>query len=179
MLERMTTDRGEPGTAAEWTPPDIRPGPEMEALSRFLWNGTWTGTVEPGGMGPGSPAMDARGRATCEPALHGLWLDCHFEQDQFVDGRPVLNWQARWIMGWDRDANEYRAVGADTNGRAFIFHGEIDGSRLVMESLGESPVRLRFTWEVVDERTVGWKNELSFGGGPWQLIETYALTPSG
>lgn len=171
LLQRMTTDQA-------WTPPDLRPGPETEALARFVWNGTWTGTVEPGGMGPGSPAMDARGRATCTWGLHGLWADCLFEQDQYLDGRPVLNWQARWLMGWDRDANEYRAVGADTNGRAFIFHGRIEGDRLVMETLGESPARLLFTWEAVDERTVTWKNEVSFAGGPWQLIETYRITRS-
>ncbi|HIH02996.1 MAG TPA: hypothetical protein HA263_03785 [Methanoregulaceae archaeon] len=122
--------------------------------------------------------MDARGRATCTWGLQGPWADCLFEQDQFVDGRPVLNWQARWIMGWDRDANEYRAVGADTNGRAIIFHGRIEGGRLVMETLGESPATLLFTWEVVDERTVTWKNEVSFGGGPRQLIETYRITRS-
>ena len=168
-----------PADPSPWAPPDVRPGPETEALSRFLWNGTWTGTVEPGGMGPGSPAMEAEGRARCERALHGLWLDCSFEQDQFVEGRPVLNWQARWIIGWDRDANEYRAVGADTNGRAFIFRGEIREDRLVMESLGDGPATLRFTWETLDGRTLTWKNEVSVGGGPWQLIETYRLTPSG
>ena len=47
-----------------------------------------------------------------------------------------------------------------------------------METLGEAPATLQFTWEVVDERTVTWKNEVSFGGGPWQLIETYRITRS-
>lgn len=163
-------------TEPTWTPPDLRPGPETGALARFLWNGTWTGTVEPGGLGPGSPAMETTGRATCEWSLHGLWTDCLFEQDQSADDRRVLNWQARWVMGWDHDANEYRAVGADTNGRAFIFHGRIEGDRLVMETLGEAPARLLFTWEVVDERTVTWKNEVPVAGGPWQLIETYRIT---
>jgi hypothetical protein len=62
-------------TEQAWTPPDLRPGPETEALGRFVWNGTWTGTVEPRGMAPGSPAMDAQGRATCTWGLHGLWAD--------------------------------------------------------------------------------------------------------
>jgi hypothetical protein len=34
--------------------------------------------------------------------------------------------------------------GADTNVVAFIFRGAIDGGRLVVESLGETPVKLRF-----------------------------------
>ncbi len=38
------------------------PGPEMAALDRFYTDVTWTGTIEPNGMGPGSPAMTARGR---------------------------------------------------------------------------------------------------------------------
>lgn len=28
------------------------PGPEMSALVRFYVDVTWTGTIEPGGMGP-------------------------------------------------------------------------------------------------------------------------------
>ncbi len=86
------------------------------ARSRFLSNGSWTGTVEPGGIGPGSPAMDAQGRATSEWILDGLWLDCRSEQDPYAEGRKVLTWQARRIIGWDRAANECRPVWADTSG---------------------------------------------------------------
>ena len=160
-----------------WIPPKLIPGPETKALSRFLWNGTWTGTVEANGMGPGSPEMEGKGRATCEWVLDGLWLSCDFEQDQFAEGRKVLTWKAKWIIGWDRIANEYRAVGADTNGLAFIFHGKIEGDRLVMESLGDVPVRLRFTWDAKDPEAVTWKNEMSAGGASWNLIEEYVLKP--
>lgn len=55
--------------------------------------------------------------ATCEFTLGGLWLDCRFEQDRFAEGQPVVRWEARRIIGWDR------AVGADTNGVVFIFRG--------------------------------------------------------
>ncbi len=43
-----------------WTPPKVEPGPNTKALSRFFWSGTWTGTVEADGMGPGSPEMEGR-----------------------------------------------------------------------------------------------------------------------
>lgn len=160
-----------------WMPPNVEPGPNTKALSRFFWNGTWTGTVEAGGMGPGSPEMESRGRATCTWILDNLWLSCHFEQDQYVKGRKVLTWQAQWIIGWDMVAKEYRAVGVDNNGVAFIFHGELEGDQLLMESPGEGPVKLRFTWDIHDSKAVTWKNEMSIEGGPWNLIEKYLMTP--
>ena len=165
------------GETSGWTPRIVKPGPETKALMRFLWNGTWTGTVKAGGMGPGSPEMEGRGRASCRWILDGLWLSCHFEQDQFINGRKILTWQAEWIIGWDIMAQEYRAVGADNNGVAFIFRGDVKGDRLVMESLGDIPVKLRFTWDAQDPEAVTWKNEMSIGGAPWSLIEEYLLTP--
>ncbi len=163
--------------APAWTPRIVKPGPGTKVLSRFLTNGTWTGTVEAGGMGPGSPEMEGRGKAKCEWILDGLWLSCHFEQEQYVDGKRILTWKAEWIIGWDMMAGGYRAVGADTNGVAFIFRGEIQGDRLVMESLGDGPVKLRFTWDARDPKALTWKNEMSMGGGPWSLIEKYVLKP--
>ena len=94
-----------------------------------------------------------------------------------MNGKKLLTWKARWIIGWDMMAAGYRAVGVDTNGIAFIFRGEINGDRLVMESLGEGPVKLRFTWDARDPKALTWKNEMSMGGGPWSLIEQYVLTP--
>ncbi len=47
----------------------IAPGPEMDALARFHVDVTWTGTIEAGGMGPGTPAMTATGRGTHEWCL--------------------------------------------------------------------------------------------------------------
>jgi hypothetical protein len=69
--------------------------------------------------------------------------------------------------------------GADTNVVAFIFRGAIDGGRLVVESLGETPVKLRFAREVHDEHTLTWKNEISLGGGLGGLIETNVLPSRG
>ena len=163
----------------EWTPRRVEPGPETRALSKFLWDGTWTGTVVAGGMGPGSPEMEGKGRAVCTWILDNLWLSCHFEQDQFVNGKKILTWKAEWIIGWDVTAREYRAVGVDNNGVAFIFHGTVNGDRLVMESLGDLPVMLRFTWEKKNPETMNWKNEMSAGGNPWSLIEEYDMRPDG
>ena len=49
-------------TDADKVPKPIVPGPEMEALDRFYPDVTWTGTIEAGGMGPGTPAQTAKGR---------------------------------------------------------------------------------------------------------------------
>jgi hypothetical protein len=165
------------GTPTTWTPVVREPSPETRELARFHPNGTWTGIVNAGGMGVGSPAMDAKGKATCEWIIGGLWLSCDFEQDQFFDGKKVLTWKARWIAGWDPGAGEYRAVGVDSNGASFIFGGKIAGEALVMESLSESPVKLRFTWDASDPGVIRWKNEISVSRSPYRLIEEYVITP--
>src|SRR5512141_318604 len=105
------------------------PGPEMAAFYRD-W--TWTGVIEAGGMGPGSPEMRGTGRAVCRLIQDGLWFDCDFEQDQrLADGTFVLRWQLHWVAGWDRMAGEYRASSADNNGPSLaIYRGRIDGERL-------------------------------------------------
>lgn len=56
-------------------PPSVRlpitAGPEMAALARFFTDVTWTGSINPGGMGPGSPEMTATGRGTHERIQNG------------------------------------------------------------------------------------------------------------
>ena len=151
-------------------------GPEMAALARFYADVTWTGTIEDGGMGPGTPAMTARGRGTHTRLHDGLWIVGDYRQDQFLeDGTYVLTWQLHWVTGWDVDAQEYRAVLADNYGHADVLRGRIDGHRLVYESDG--PVRLRLVWDVSDPAVAVWSNERSIAGGPWTLVETYRMIP--
>ena len=62
----------------------IPPGPEMEALARFHRDVTWTGSIEEGGMGPGTPAMTAIGSGTHRLIQDGRWIVGDYEQDQFL-----------------------------------------------------------------------------------------------
>ena len=161
------------------TPPRPRtPGPEMEALSRFYADVTWAGTIEPGGMGPGTPAMTGRGRGRHLRLQDGLWIVGDYRQDQFLDdGTYVLTWQLHWVTGWDADAGEYVATHNDNNGHAGVMHGRIDGDRLVYES-SVGTARLRMTFDASDPQGVVWTNEASLAGGPWKLIDTYRMTPA-
>jgi hypothetical protein len=161
-------------------PKPISAGPEMEALARFHVDVTWTGTIEAGGMGPGTPAMTARGRGVHERIQDGCWIVGDYEQDQFLtDGSFVLRWQLHWVAGWDPVAGEYRATIADNYGHADVMHGWIEGDRLTFETIGNPPVRLRLLWDVSDPRDLTWRNEMSVGGGPWMLVEEYHMTPEG
>ncbi len=116
--KRLVVNVGDKSIAASLMP--VQPGPETEALRRFLVDCTWAGDVEAGGMGPGSPAMTAIGRATVEWISDGIWAVSDLEQQQFVGGKEVLTWKAHLIAGWDFSAREYRASVADSNGNWFI-----------------------------------------------------------
>ena len=152
-------------------------GPEMDALAPFYRDWTWTGTISPGGMGPGSPEMTGRGNATCRRAQDGLWFMCDFSQDQYLpDGTFVLRWQLHWVAGWDGNAGEYRASSADNQGpNLAIFRGCIDGDRLVYETLQDTLPRIRLTTLLHDPTHATWRNEVSLDGQSWVIIEEYAM----
>lgn len=165
-------------TSADRIPRPITPGPEMAALNRFYPDVTWTGTIEEGGMGPGTPAQTATGRGTHERIQDGRWIVGTYEQDQrLLDGTFLLRWHLHWVVGWDPANGEYRATFADNYGHAGVMRGWIDGDRLVFESIGEPAVRLRLTWDASDPADITWRNEMSVTGAPWSLVEVYHMTP--
>jgi len=149
----------------------------MAALAPFYRDWTWTGTIEAGGMGPGSPEMSGTGRATCRPIQDGLWFACDFEQDQLLaDGTFVLRWQLHWVTGWDQGSSEYRASSADNNGpNLATFRGRIEDDRLVYESLQEGLPRIRLTWILIDPDHAIWRNEFTLDGQIWTLVEEYRM----
>jgi hypothetical protein len=158
-------------------------GPEMAALAPFYRNWRWSGTIEAGGMGPGTPEMIGEGRAVSRLIQGGLWYACDFEQEQrLVDGTFVLRWQLHWVTGWDAGAREYRASSADNNGpNLAVYRGRLDGDQLVYEPLSETLPRIRLTWHLLDAEHATWRNEFTLDGVAWSLIEEYTMeaTPDG
>jgi len=165
--------------AVDGIPRPIAARSEMAALARFHVDCVWTGTIEEGGMGAGSPRMLATGGGRHELIQDGRWIVGNYWQDQRLpDGTFVLRWQLHWVAGWDPAAGEYRATVADCYGHAEVMRGHIEGDRLTFESIGEPLVRLRLVWELADGGDITWRNEMSVAGGPWSLIETYHCTPA-
>jgi len=178
MTKTTSTSHSATRPAGEWTPmPPLRAGPEMVALRTFLFDCTWTGTVSPNGMGPGSPEMSAVGKATFHPILDGAWITCDCEQDQFVDERKVITWKAHFVVGWYPRGEAYKLLYADNNGSSTLMVGRIDDGSFICETMGDDPVQLRLTWTSLGANEVEWRNECSIAGGPWFLIEEYLCTP--
>jgi hypothetical protein len=167
------------GAGLDSVPEPITPGAEMAALTRFHTDVTWTGTIQAGGMSPGTPAMTAIGRGTHETIQYGRWIVGTYQQDQFLaDNTFVLTWQLHWVAGWDPTAGEYRATLADNYGHADVMRGWIEGDRLTFETIGDRPVRLRLVWDRSDPPEMTWRNEMSVGGAPWSLVEKYRCRPT-
>jgi hypothetical protein len=175
-VEIDTTVQAAP--TVRWQPPvPVGASPKMAALRPFHFDCAWTGTVAAGGMGPGSPEMAAAGKATYRPIMDGGWLVGDFAQDQFVDGARVLTWKAHFVVGWDRQAGEYRATYVDNNGSAALLRGWIEGPRFIVELMGDAQMRNRMEWALLAGGGVRWRNEGSVAGGPWFLVEEYVCTP--
>ncbi|MEO8285216.1 MAG: DUF1579 family protein [Chloroflexota bacterium] len=167
----------QPGEIA-WSPSSaLRPGPEMQTLKKFHFDCEWTGRVQPGGMGPGSPAMAARGRATFRPIMDGDWLVGDFEQEQFADGALLITWKAHYVVGWNPHEHEYKITYVDNNGAATLMSGWMEGNRFIIETSGESSVKFQMVWEMIAGGKVRWANRCSVSGGPWTLIEEYVCSP--
>jgi hypothetical protein len=165
-------------TDTETIPMPITVGPEMEALARFHADVRWTGTIEAGGMGPGTPPMTALGWGKHHRIQDGRWIVGTYQQDQYLlDGTFVLRWQLHWVAGWDPVTGGYRATIADNYGRADVMQGSIDGDRLTFETVGDRAVRLRMVWDLGDPTDMIWRNEMSVMGAPWSLVEEYHCTP--
>lgn len=163
--------------ATEWQPPTpLRSSVAMDALRPFLFTCTWTGTVAADGMGPGSPQMNAVGRATFTTLMDGAWLAGDFEQDQFVDGVRRITWKAHYVVGWHPDAREYRITYVDNTGSMSQMRGRVEGKQFVNETFHEEPVQLRMAWTWLEPGLVNWRNECSIEGGPWFLVEEYVCT---
>lgn len=176
----MTTSGTEDGTGTGGAVAGIRQpigvGPEMAALERYYTDVTWEGEIRAGGMGPGTPAMTGMGRGTAQSIQDGRWIVLDCEQDQFQpDGTFVLRWQLHWVSGWSPEHGEYRAVMTDNYGHAEVFRGQIDGDRLVFESMEGATAPLRFTWDATNPGVITWRNEMAIGDGSWFLIEEYRM----
>jgi hypothetical protein len=154
-------------------------GDETAALRRFHRDVTWSGAIEEGGMGPGTPAQKADGKAVHHWIQDGRWVIGEFEQDQYLeDDTFVLKWQLHWVCGWDPANAEYRATVADCYGHTEVMRGRIEGDRMIFESMGELPPHLKMTWDASSPDSIIWRNEMTFDGVEWQLIEEYRMVPT-
>lgn len=166
MTESATVPPAVSLAPSRWVPPIATPGPETRELTRFHYDYTWTGTVEPDMMGPGSPRMSAIGCATFVWTDDGLRLRGEFTQDQHVDGQLFLTWKAHYLAGWDPLAGDYVAFMADNCGHAGFIRGRIDGDRLVLMSSSNEPIVFRITWDISHPTAPTWIDEMSVRGGP-------------
>lgn len=167
-----------PDTSVDLVPRPVTPGPEMADLRRFFPDVTWSGTIHPGGMGPGTPEMTAAGQGRHAVIQDGRWIVGDYEQDQFLlDGSFVLTWQLHLVTGWAPETGDYRATIADNYGHAAVYCGSIEGDRLTLTTIGDEPVRLRLVWDLTAPDVIVWRNEMSADGAPWFLIEEYRMVP--
>lgn len=167
-------------SAVTTIPQPMIPGPEVEALRRFHRDGIWRGTIQEGGMGPGTPAQIATGSAVHQWIQDGRWVVGDFEQDQYLeDGTFALTWQLHWVCGWDPAAGEYRATIADNYGRADVLRGRIDGDLMIFETMRDDPPYVRLIWDASSEGAIRWRNESSPDGEQWMLVEEYKIVPIG
>jgi hypothetical protein len=139
----------------------------------------WEGRVEAGTVAPGSPEMHAIGAGACRPLFGGLWLSCELEQEQYLEGNPVLDWKAHLVIGWDTPSQRYRAFEFDTAGGVLSLEGTMRQDVLVLSGRREDGSHVRMSFDFTQPHCVGWTTHASLDGKSWSLTEKYQCTRTG
>jgi hypothetical protein len=175
-LARLSTVTAQEKKAPPGPP---KPGAEMKALQPLVGAYTFSdGKVAANAMGPGSPETKSKGKHTCKPLLGGLWLACDIE-DTAGEGKAAHTWSAHMMMGWDIEAKQYKSLGVDNMGSAWVMTGKVDANKVVWES-GEmtmmgQPVKFRITIDWTDPKALKLTDERSTRGGAWMMAESATL----
>jgi hypothetical protein len=152
-----------------------KPGPEQEALKPFAKNVVSTGTTVAGSMGPGSPEMPTKGKATCKWITGNMWVSCDIDSSTGA-GAKAVKWAGHWVFGYDNQAKAYRGVMTDNFGLMARMKGSLEGSKLTWESMDETkipnmPSKSRITLDATDPKNIKFTEE-GFMGGKWTVQAT-------
>jgi hypothetical protein len=156
------------------------PGAEAAKLAKlFGVNGTWSGSMKPGAMGPNSPELPTAGTWKGHAVADGFWYICHMLV-KIGDAKSGMTWKGSMIVGWDANAQTYRAVLADNLGILVIMRGEMTDAKFVLTSTEAETVmgqktKARFTWDFSNPKAIQFTNEHQADGGPWRAFETETL----
>lgn len=152
-------------TSAAQPPQMPEPGPEQQALQR--WVGTWrmSGTASDSPLGPGGQVT---GTETCRMFEGGWHLVCETEGNG-----PWGAMKGLAILTWDRAAKQYRYVAINNMPDAEIATGTRDGKRWTFTSsmnLGGKTLQSRFTITEVSPVSDSMKWEVSGDGTSWNTV---------
>ena len=97
------------------------PGEASKALATFFGGSlNWTGTLEPGAIGPDSKPAVTRGKANCRALYGGLWFACDVEEAMGT-GKEARTRKGHLLVGYDLGTRGYRAMVIDNTGTMTTF----------------------------------------------------------
>jgi hypothetical protein len=131
-------------------------------------------------MGPNSPEMPTKGKASCHWMLNNLWATCDIENTAGT-GKQAMKWMGRWTFGYDYPQKAYRGAMVDNMGRLTLFNGTLEGSKLIWESVGEMkipnmPSKMRITLDASDPKELKLTDE-GYMNGKWTVRGTAVHKP--
>lgn len=152
-----------------------KPGPDQEALKPFVHNIVSTGSMVAGSMGPGSPEMPTKGKASCKWIAANMWASCDIDETMGA-GAKAMAWHGHWVFGYDNMSKGYRGVMSDNFGMMERMKGTLDGSKLIWESMDEMkipnmPSKTRITEDATDPKNIKFTEEVMMGG-KWMVHGT-------
>lgn len=157
-------------------------GAEIKAIKPIFGvsSATWKGKVEPGAMGPGSPATTSKGKVTCRSLLGGLWYACDVENS--YAGKPPMTWKGHMAVGYDVTTKSYKASVVDNLGTLTTFDGSLEGTKFMLVTpsavmMNGQMMKDRLSWDMADPKAIRFTDEHQLEGGEWTLFESATMVP--
>lgn len=171
---------GQSGAQVQLGPQPLKPGPEDEAIAPlFGSSGTFVGQVPANALGPGSKATSSHGRVSCNRIADGLWFACDVYDN--IDSPQATPYVGHYVIGYDRQARQYRASVADNQGAGlYTMNGTLNGKQFALETptdinMNGRMMRDRLTFDFSDPNTITWRDEQKMGDQPWKLFESATM----
>ncbi len=160
-----------------------KPGPETRALLPIAADMTWTGKMmHTDATREGTQEMRTQGKADCKWSVDNLWLSCDV-QSTAGQGGEAKTMRGRADIGYDYQAQEYRATMINNMGSAMLMTGQIEGNKLSLTSalpqmIDGEPCKNRLTWDWSNPNAIKFTVEQSKGNEGFRLIEEASMRPT-
>jgi len=162
---------------------------------------TWRGEVPAGALGQNAPPATSQGVANCGPVAQG-WFACDVTNRITASGMagqggtgsgqmgqmpssPPMSWAGHMVVGYDPNANSYKAVIVDNRGTGLItYDGTLSGKKFALTStapiaMGGQMQKQRLSFDYTDPNNIQFTDERqSAGQQSWTMVERGALKPN-
>lgn len=158
------------------------PGEETRELEGIAADMKWEGKMLAGTMSPDSPEMPTKGTMNCKWGVNNLFLLCDIDGKIGAD-KNAMKWTAKFTVGWDFMAKEYRATMIDNMGSTTLLTGTVSGDKITLTcdkgmKVGDKMMKSKLIMDWSDPKAIQLIGERSIDDGPFTRTQEATMKPT-